>query len=250
MTVSDKLLRERENFDNVRAAALARGKKEGQEEGFAAGKKAEYDAFWDAYQTSGVPNMYHYKFAGSTWNDNTFKPKYDIKPRWGSTYTFALCYVNDLVASLKAQGRVLDTKEANDMRYFCYMMQSKTFPTLDFSGISTSNLWAQQNIFNEATNLETIEKIILKDGLPFNGWFASCKALKNVTFEGNIGNNITFKDSPLLSGDSIANIIGCLSDTASGKTLTLSQTAVESAFTDMEWDTLEATKTNWTISLV
>ena len=256
MTVAEKILRAKDDYDAVYESGYAKGQAEGGDseeaynEGFEAGKKSEYDTFWDEYQEKGAPHMHHYKFAGTKWNDNTFKPKYDIKPRWGSNYTFALCGVKDLVASLKAQGRVLDTKEASDMRYFCYSIQSKTFPTLDFSGINASNLKVQSNIFSESKNIETIEKIILKDGLTFSGWFSYCTALRDVRFEGSIGSDISFKDSPLLLGASIENIIGCLSDTASGKTLTLSQTAVNNAFSETEWDALEATKTNWTITLV
>lgn len=256
MSVAEKILRAKDDYDAVYESGYAKGQAEGGDseeaynEGFEAGKKSEYDAFWDEYQEKGVPHMHHYKFAGTRWNNNTFKPKYDIKPRYGSTYAFALSGITDIVASLATQGRVLDTKEASDMRYFCYSMGSKTFPVMDLSGIATADLTKQSNIFNNATKLETIEKIVLKDGLTFSGWFDSCKALRDVRFEGSIGNNITLQYSTLLSGASIENIIGCLSDTASGKTLTLSKTAVNNAFSETEWDALEATKTNWTITLV
>ena len=43
-------------------------------------------------------------------------------------------------------------------------------------------------------------------------------------------NDLDLQYSPLLSKASIESIIGCLSDTATGKTLTLSRAAVEAAF--------------------
>ena len=237
MTVAEKIVRAKEDYTAVHEA----------------GKKAEYDTFWDAYQNKGTPHMHHYKFAGVKWDDNTFKPKYDIKPRYGSTYVFALSKITDIVASLSEKGVTLDTSEASDMRYFCYSMESKTFPVMDFSGITDAALTTQIYIFGSAKKLETIEKIVLKDGLTYTRWFDSCEKLRDVTFEGVIANDVDLHWSPL-SRASIENIIGCLSDTAEGKTLTLSFTAAESAFPSSDdyahWTAIVAAKPNWSILLV
>ena len=52
---------------------------------FDAGKKAEYDAFWDTFQNNGNRTTYSYAFYGSAvgWNDTTFNPKYPIKIIYG-----------------------------------------------------------------------------------------------------------------------------------------------------------------------
>ena len=96
--------------------------------------------------------------------------------------------------------------------------------------------------------LRTIGMIRCDENTFFSETFNYCNVLANVNFEGVIGQNINLKWSPL-TADSIRSVITHLSDTASGKTLQLKKTAVESAFTDEEWATLIATKSNWTISL-
>ena len=74
--------------------------------------------------------------------------------------------------------------------------------------------------------------------------------LTNFFVSGVIGSDFDIKNLTLISKDNIINIINCLSTTTSGLTVTLSQTAVNNAFTTEEWEALEATKSNWTISLV
>jgi hypothetical protein len=61
-------------------AGLEAGKELGEyNKGFEDGKQAEYDAFWDAFQSDkGNPHNYQYTFCNYAWNDETFKPKYDI----------------------------------------------------------------------------------------------------------------------------------------------------------------------------
>jgi hypothetical protein len=88
-------------------------------------------------------------------------------------------------------------------------------------------------------------------------------ALETISFSGTIPIDLNMGSSPKLNKASIENIIGCLSDTATGKTLTLSKTAVDREFgyyedgelllpgtEDEPWSILVATKPNWTISLV
>ena len=89
--------------------------------------------------------------------------------------------------------------------------------------------------------------------------FTGATALKNITVEGPIAYSISFKDCPL-SKESILSVFNALSDTITGMTLTLKLLAVNTAFetsegaadgsTSEEWNTLIATKSNWTISLV
>ena len=39
---------------------------------------SHYDAFWDTFQRNGERKDYRYGFSGIGWNDENFKPKYDI----------------------------------------------------------------------------------------------------------------------------------------------------------------------------
>lgn len=226
MTIAEKLTQISENEQKVYEAGYEKGKAEG----------GGNDAFWDVYQDRGNNKMSHYMFAGNGWNDETFKPRYDIKFRYGCTYTFALSLMTDIVASLQAQRVTLDTKEASNLTYLCYSMNSRSFPVLDTTGVTGYTYTSMRGIFYEAEQLEYIDKIKTNETIFYNDWFHGCDKLKDVTFEGVIGNDIDFQYSTLLSKASIKNIIGCLSDTASDetKTLTLSKTAVESAFGDTD----------------
>lgn len=192
------------------------GYEEGYGNGYIEGKQAEYDKFWETYQSYCETNGYVMAFAGFGWTDDTYNPKRTIASKNSCNQLFYM-------------SKITDTKV-----------------TIDVS-TSTSNRTA---IFGEAKALETIRKIVVVEGNAYSNWFTGCTKLKNITFEGVIGKSIDLKQSTNLTKESIENIVGCLSTTSSGQTLTLSQTAVDNAFTTDEWNTLIANKTNWTISLV
>lgn len=101
--------------------------------------------------------------------------------------------------------------------------------------------------------LETIEIVRSDESSTYGSTFSGCHKLKNIAFEGVIGQNIDFQDCSVLSRASILNIFEHLSDTATGMTSKFSLAAITSAFgstTAQEWLDLIATKTNWTFSLV
>ena len=62
-------------IDDVYAAGQNSGGG-GYDEGFEAGKQAEYDAFWDTYQQNGERSNYYMGFA--YWEDSCYKPKHPI----------------------------------------------------------------------------------------------------------------------------------------------------------------------------
>lgn len=135
-------------------------------------------------------------------------------------------------------------------QWFCrYAKQLKYFPDINYPA-QTRYAGTWQGCYV----LETIEIVRSDESSIYGVAFGDCKNLKNITFEGVIGQNISFDTSTKLTAESIANIVEHLSDTAEGMTLTLSQTAVNNADwtnTDYaDWATLIATKTNWTFSLV
>ena len=209
---------------------LMEGREEGIEEGlgkailtqeeFLADKpQTHYDAFWNAYQENGNRTDYRYGFAGTGWTEETYNPKYPIVT---AAFTATSMYQNALVTKVK------NVDFSNVLNYFT-------------------------SIFNNCTKLKTIENIKLPTNCQgaFTASFNNCTALEEFSFTGTIQNNgIDLHWSTLLNKTSIESIINALSTTTTGLTVTLSQTAVSNAFTDTEWEALEATKTNWTISLV
>lgn len=223
---------------------------------YEAGKKDEYDAFWDAVQNHGKLSDYTFKFAGYGWNDTTFKPKYDLIMT-GAVRTFAFCRVEDLRGILEKQGVVLDTSRCSNFSNMFESARVTKIPTLDIRLQDRG-----YSIFFDCQFLESIQKLIFKaDGsTPIkNEMFQNCYALKEIEIEGVIGKNINLQWSSMLYKSSIINIVEHLSDTVTGKTITLSKKAVNKAFgidvddettypEGSEYYNLRHLKDNWTFS--
>jgi hypothetical protein len=192
-------------------------------------------------------------FHGVFWGFDNFYPTQDIIVEGAASYLFYNWdtahggYKYSLKKRLEECGVRLDiSKAANLQLAFAYCVSITEIPTIDCTGLTTTS----SGLFRECyTGLESIEKIIVKETQEFPSWF-TYTSLKEVRFEGVIGEDIKFDYGNRLSRESIINIVEHLSETALGKTLTLTEGAVNNAFTDAEWAALIADKTNWTFSLV
>lgn len=160
---------------------------------YEAGKTAEWDRFWDEFQQNG--NKTNYRYAFFNWPDSNYKPKHPI---------------------------ILNS-QANDVFYYCKMTDTK---------VDISANTGLTRCFSQCTALETIRKLTVTEDVSYSSdCFAKCTSLTNVTFEGVIGNTISFADSPL-SVDSMISIISCLKNIGDHScTITFSPTC---------WDALEA----------
>lgn len=276
MSVADKLTQIAENEQKVFKSGRDEGYQDGYgsghgdgyTEGFDAGKQAEYDAFWDKFQANGNRTRYRACFGGEIWNNGLLNPKYDMYVN-DAIYMF---YFNtmggDLVEYFKNIGKVLSFEGAGDKNL------NSVFQYSNFTRVgkmhSSGASW--YSTFADCAYLVTIDEVGNYDE---NGnvqlttsTFSNCPALKNITIRGKISGSTDFKSSTKLSCASITNIIEHLSDTSTGKTLTLSKTAVDIEFefvTEIDgetyiskgsdednpyWWNLVATKPNWTITLV
>lgn len=183
----------------------------GVNEVYEAGKQKEWSDFWDMYQVNGTRVHYENAFYYTYWNEKTFKPKYDITPTNSrNMFGYFSRYHNyncDLADLLNKCGVKLDTSNATNVVGMFQYSRFYRIPELDL---------------RKATNLEslirsdyvqTVDKIILND--TGNQYFAiafmDCKALKNIEFEGVIGQDMDFKSCPL-SIASMKNIIEHLKD--------------------------------------
>lgn len=238
MTPSDKLTQIAENIPKV----------------FEAGKKDEYDAFWDAFQDGGKRTGYSYAFTTRFWNKNTFNPKYPIAPTQ-ATYMFQN-FNNNLEWATR--------KNRMDMSNFEF----------DFSDLTdASYLFHNARVENIFCDLSNATKIFYAFGSPQNGsidkltirisekctnfdyafHYQTYTETLLFTDDSIIAASISFQWSESLSRASIESIINALSDSVTGKTLTLSKHAIPKAFgsADSEaWQQLIASKPNWTISLM
>ena len=234
MSISEKLNTITENISNV----------------YAAGKKAEYDAFWDEFQENGDRQFYPYGFSGGGWNEKTFKPKYVIRPGGGnSAYgLFALFNYGKSNLDFREYAHLLDLSHVT---VGTYMFQDARF---DFIDLDLSKFTSLQSTFSEGWSAGKKTTISLKVSAlctSFSACFSYCTALKNLTFKDGsiIATNIDLQYSPLTK-ESIISVVSALSPTVTGQTVTFKKSAKEAAFTDEEWAELTATKPNWTFNLL
>lgn len=244
MSLAEQIARAKVDYDNVYEAGFANGHAQGEE----AGADSAYNEFWDNLQNNGAATDYTSCFG--TWtNDENFRPKHDLIVLNGK-YMFAGSKITDLAGLLRELGVTFDFSQMNTNSGAAYMFSESEIthaPVIAFLGNGNNNY-----AFSSARKLQSIEKIILKSsGLNYN-WqsvFENCTSLTHVVFEGIFKEtNVNLKWCPL-SRASIESVMAALGDTATGKTLTLKQSAVNAAFTTEEWETLVATKPNWTITL-
>ncbi len=169
------------------------------------------DEFWDVYQEKGNKTNYSFAFSGKGWNDETFKPKYDIAAK-NTYHLFSGTGITDLVKLLSDAGVCLDLSQATSADYLAQgNVDLTTLPTLDLRGRVNVNY-----LLYDCNDLQLIEKVILKDdGLQqFNLYsFRDLPALEEIRFEGKIGQNgFNIQWSKKLSRESLLNIIEALQD--------------------------------------
>ena len=234
MSIEQKLNKIAENVPKVYESGVAQGRSE------------EWNEFWDNFQDYGKRYQYIYAFSYS-WNNNIFKPKYDIRPV-GADGANHMFYNNqnelDIAEGLAYNGVKIDLSQATRLNSTYDRCNVKNIPPIDARSCTTMNM----TFYNNKADKITINN--LREDCTFDRVFNYCYNLVDLVITGIIGNNVTFIEDTKLSKASIKNIITCLSDNTSGKTLSLPQTAVNKAFTTDEWNALVATKPNWTISLI
>jgi hypothetical protein len=241
MSIADKLTRAKQDIDDV----------------YEAGKKSEYDLFWDAHQNYGNRTAYSNFAYSPGWNDETFKPKYDIRPTGSCNGLFRDCRIIDLEGTLQKCGVVLDTSKATSLNSSFYNTTTQIFPTIDLTSINS----ATGTNFSFTSAVRTIRKIVCSESTPWHyDGFRMAVNLVNLIFEGVIGQSgLYLGKSTKLSKESITSVINALSTSTDGLSVTLSKTAVNNAFginvddantypEGSEYYTLRHSKGNWTIN--
>lgn len=232
MSIAEKLITVAENVPKV----------------YKAGQRSEYDRFWDDFQKEGSRNAYQYAF--SNWNGEYIKPKYKIAPTSGGMQQM-FCSNTKLK---KIEAKYFDfsnlpaaTYASADLYYtfqFCSNLEE-----IEDVGISVNFF---TGTFHDCKKLHTIAKLRVNENTQFNtNPFYSCFALEEIRFEGVIGKSLDIHWSTKLSMMSLSSIVGCLSKTVSGQTITLPTTAratYDNATISGSWDNLVKQYTNWTFA--
>ena len=245
MTIAEKLQRVKTDIDNAYATGYENGRAEGitEEEaynnGFEAGKQAEYNDFWDNYQQNGERTDYAYAFANVGWNDDNFIPKYNMS---ATKVNQMFCYsgITDLKGILERQGVTLDTSKVTSFDQFCFTSSITHLPPLD---VSSSTTFSQA--FRGSKALVSMRLENIPETANFSLAFTDVKNLTDFSCTGTIGNDFNFAYSSNLTHDSLMNIINCLITTSTTKTLKLHATA-KAKLTDAE--IAIATEKGWTIA--
>ncbi len=231
MSIADKLTTIAENVSKVYEAGKAAG----------GGVDAGLDLFWETYQQGGARTGYADDYGYGKWTDDTFKPKYIL---WANAN--GAQFREATITNYEALKMVDFSRVQMWANYF----RSSKIPHLgviDTRG--TYNPASLDHTFYKA-EIEVIDKIIIRDDgkTTFTNMFFQAPNLTSVTFEGVIGNYITFGSCPNLTRDSIMNVIGCLMDyaeTGTTKTLNLGSTNL-AKLTDEE--KAIATQKGWTLA--
>lgn len=202
----------KDKIQEVYESGFGNGDNAGYDRGFDEGKQSEYDAFWENYQKSGNRTDYQLAFGGYGWSAETFKPKYDIVPIESAYMTFRMHNEGnepyDLAEHLSKLGVALDFTQCTFASYTFYGA------VVSRIGVINVTLFGSLISFFYGCKAETIDKVILKSNgtNSFNATFNNCTNLKNITFEGVIGQNgLNFQWSPLTI-ESLRSIISCLKD--------------------------------------
>ena len=201
---------------------------------------ANVDEFWDVFQQNGKRTNYNYAFhtgdeASSTpWTDETFKPKYNIRPT-SAQRAFYRLQVTDVAKVFEDRGIVFDTSQCTDTGYlFAKNSKAVHLPTLDLSLTRTISGLAFQSY-----QLEKIDKIIWGDKITTaTNPFGSCRTLAEFESEGTLAISVSFKDSPL-TVETMKSLISCLKNyagtsNAGAYTLTLKDTCKTALSADTE----------------
>ena len=177
--------------------------KSNQTKVFNAGKKTEYETFWNVHQldSSGkAKTNCRYMFSGTGWDDKNFNPLHSMKP---SAAEGMFRYSSILNAFYEHKDKFDFSNATTIQQAFAYGTVAKigVVDTRKTTSASDLNYFAHSN-----SKLTTIDKLILKtDGSQTFTNFVTNAPLEEIRIEGVIGNTITF---PAASTLSRASIIG------------------------------------------
>jgi hypothetical protein len=208
------------------------------------GEDSYYDVFWDNFQENGNRTDYAHGFSGIGWDDETFKPKYPIKVVSGESM-FRKAQITELPAGLVDWSYYNKSLYGSDMFLLCAKLK------IIYDAIDISNIGRFNNMFSGCTALETVSFEGSNAGANWSLTFNGCSSLKDVRFNGEIARTTSippsFKDSPLLTNESVQSIIDALADLTGVTTKTIVFHAdVKVRMTETQIATI--TNKNWTLA--
>lgn len=234
MSIADKLTTIAENEQKV----------------FEAGKKSQYDLFWDHFQQNGQREGYQSAF--QWWDDEIFYPKYDIiagqSDNVSTAYLFYLSKINNIKERFEDCGVKLICKSPSAQAWF-HSAKTTEIPVLDFSAYTGNSLISMQYTFYNATNLK---KVHIKNArfAYITSPFSYCSSLEEIVLENVVFTATNFSGLYLtsctkLTKDSLLAVLNALEQTASSPKISLGSTNL-AKLSDAE--IAIATQKGWTVA--
>ena len=198
MTIAEQITRAKADYDEV----------------YQAGKKAEYDRFWDSFQQNGNRTRYLFGFPGVCWTNETLKPKYPIKIEEGirgCQQMFAYCNWNN--AELLDYSLIKDKIDFSKCTIATNVFACAWIDNIDVDFSNCEQL-TQTFATNDDGNMPHIRlKVSEKAVFERTFWYNSSTKELIFTNDSVIGQNgFNVQWSTKLSHDSLMSIINALKD--------------------------------------
>lgn len=193
------------------------GYNKGHEEGFNHGMDAQKQEWWYKYQTNSdgsARTSYTGAFAGYGWNNDTFTPTQNIT----AVKAGMMFYLSRISGSLSEilGDKTIDFSGCAGASQIFSNSQFTALPELNFQKATYMT-----EIFANCTSLVSVGLFTVNKNTSLNNAFDKCTALENITFGGTIAKSMNIHWSTKLSTASIKSLLGVLTETVTGVTITL-----------------------------
>ena len=173
---------------------------------------------WDSIQSNGQRNTAgHYNYSNAfnyqDWNEETFRPNYDIVLKADTRGLFTYCnFAGSLKKALDNAGVKLDTSKCVNFYTIFYSMIGLTeLPQLDLRKATGSLV----NMIHYCPQLKRIDGVICSEDTNFaSSTFGTqgVGAIEDCIFSGVIGKSLKISQLTGLNHESLMSVINCLKD--------------------------------------
>lgn len=224
MSVADKLTTVAENMPKV----------------YEAGKDTEHKAFWDSFVPNSSIGYAPYRFAGAGWNNENFRPNKNLIFRDSVNGLFREGNITNLKECLNSCDVTLDLSRATNLNYAFAYGSHKYLPKISVVS-ARNNIQSTFSGTSSSSYLIWIDEVEVAETSTFSKSFDYCKNLEHAIFTGVLATNgLDLHWSTKLDKESLVSIIKCLKPGTESRTVSLSLTAVNNAFTEEERSGIES----------